>query len=57
MDKKLLLRINELAAKKKTLGLNTEEQEEQAALYKEYITEIKGQVKQSLENAGHKPGK
>lgn len=33
MDKDLIKRINELAKKKKTLGLNAEEQAEQKKLY------------------------
>ena len=50
IQEELQLRINELAKKKKTIGLNPEEQEEQAKLYRIYIDEIKEQVKLSLEN-------
>ncbi len=55
MDERLKLRINELAAKKKLMGLTVEEQAEQAELYRLYIDEIKEQLKGALENAGIKP--
>ena len=41
MDKDLIKRINELAKKKKTLGLNAEEQAEQKQLYAVYLAEIR----------------
>lgn len=43
MDKDLIKRINELAKKKKTLGLNAEEQAEQKQLYAVYLAEIRDQ--------------
>ncbi len=50
MQEELQLRINELAKKKKTVGLSPEELEEQAKLYRLYIDEMKKQVRLSLEN-------
>lgn len=47
---KLIARINELAHKKKSEGLTTEEQVEQKALYKEYLAGIRGQLKAQLDN-------
>ena len=44
MLKEKLERINELAKKKKTVGLTAEELEEQAVLRKEYIEMWKGNV-------------
>jgi len=55
MEEKDQLRINELARKKKTLGLTMEEQAEQARLYHLYIEEMKDLVKKSLQDAGIKP--
>lgn len=55
MDEELKRRINELALKKKTAGLTSEEQEEQARLYRQYIDEIKQQLKCALDNAGVEP--
>jgi len=47
----LIKRINELAAKSRTPeGLTEEEKAEQAALRKEYIANIRGQVKAQLDN-------
>lgn len=54
MDEKLILRINELARKKKSAGLTPEEQAEQAKLYRLYIDEMKAQTVIALENAGIK---
>jgi uncharacterized protein YnzC (UPF0291/DUF896 family) len=56
MEKELQLRINELARKKKTVGLTPEEQEEQARLYKIYIDEIKEQVRIALGDIPKKTG-
>lgn len=42
-------RINELAKKKKTLGLTEEEQGEQKRLYREYIDAFKANLKAQLE--------
>lgn len=51
MDMKVLIeRINELAKKKRTKGLSTEEQTEQKELYKEYLALIRGQVKNHLDS-------
>lgn len=48
----LIKRINELAAKKRTAGLSSAEQEERGVLYRQYIDIIKGRVVASLEEAG-----
>lgn len=51
MEMKVLIeRINELAKKKRTEGLSTEEQTEQKELYKEYLALIRGQVKNHLDS-------
>lgn len=50
MDKQMLARINELAKKKKTVGLTAAEQEEQKKLYKIYLGEIRQQFSQTLDN-------
>lgn len=52
MQEELQLRINELARKKKSIGLTAEEQAEQAELYRLYIDEIRENVKRTLEEAG-----
>lgn len=49
ITKEMIDRINQLAAKKKTQGLDEEEQKEQKALYKEYLAAIRGQVRANLE--------
>lgn len=54
MDKDLIKRINELAKKKKTLGLNAEEQEEQKQLYAVYLAEIREQFDNTLDNVSIK---
>ncbi len=46
----LLARINELARKKKTVGLTEEELAEQKGLYKIYLAAIRGQVTSLLES-------
>lgn len=46
----LLARINELARKKKTVGLTEEELAEQKELYKIYLAAIRGQVTSLLES-------
>ena len=45
----LLARINELARKKRTVGLTEEELAEQKELYKIYLAAIRGQVTSLLE--------
>ena len=45
----LLARINELARKKRTVGLTAEELAEQKELYKIYLAAIRGQVTSLLE--------
>lgn len=46
----LLARINELARKKRTIGLTPEELAEQKELYKIYLAAIRGQVTNLLES-------
>lgn len=46
----LIKRINELAAKKRSTGLNLEEQIEQKELYQEYLGNIRSQLKAQLDN-------
>lgn len=48
--KALIARINILAKKKRTEGLTPEELTEQQALYKEYLGNIRGQLKAQLDN-------
>lgn len=50
MEKEKVQRINELANKKKTVGLTPEELAEQKALHKEYIRDFRAQFGQVLEN-------
>ena len=50
MEQNLLQRINELAKKKKTVGLTAEEQAEQKRLYKIYLGEIRQQFSATLDN-------
>jgi len=45
----LLARINELARKKRTVGLTEEELAEQKELYKIYLAAIRGQVTSLLD--------
>jgi len=45
----MISRINELAAKKKTVGLTAEEQAEQKDLYKVYLAAIRGNMKAQLD--------
>ena len=44
ITKEMLNRINELARKKRSVGLNQQELDEQKQLYKEYLENIRGQV-------------
>ncbi|MBE8952260.1 MAG: DUF896 domain-containing protein [Quinella sp. 1Q7] len=46
----LLARINELARKKRTVGLTDEELAEQKELYKIYLAAIRGQVMSLLDS-------
>ena len=46
----LLARINELARKKRTVGLSDEELAEQKELYKIYLAAIRGQVTSLLDS-------
>ena len=50
MDKSKIERINELAKKKKSVGLNADELAEQKALYKEYIGEFRTSLTGQLDN-------
>ena len=45
----MIQRINELAKKKKTVGLSPDELAEQAALRRSYLDNIKTQLKSTLE--------
>lgn len=49
VTKEQIDRINELAKKKKTLGLTAEEAAEQKVLYREYIDAFKANLKAQLE--------
>lgn len=55
MHEDKLKRINELAKKKREQGLNNEELQEQQVLYGEYLAEMRGQVRNSLDEAGYRP--
>jgi len=46
--KVIIERINELSKKKKTIGLEEWERDEQEALRQEYLSFIRGQVKGTL---------
>ncbi len=50
IDEKIINRINELAKKKKTLGLSKKEQEEQAKLRKKYLEAFRKNMKSTLNN-------
>lgn len=50
IDQKLIDRINELAKKKKTVGLTEEEMKLQKELRKEYLALFKEGLKQQLES-------
>ena len=50
MTKEKIARINELARKMKTVGLTEQEKAEQAALRKEYVASVVGNLKQQLDN-------
>ena len=50
MEKEQIDRINELARKKKTVGLTAQEVEEQATLRRQYLDEFKANMRQTLDN-------
>ena len=50
MTKESIDRINELARKSKAEGLTEEEKEEQAALRKEYLADIRKSLEATLSN-------
>lgn len=50
MEKEKIDRINELARKKKAVGLTADEHAEHQALHKEYIQHFRAQFTQILEN-------
>lgn len=50
MDEKMIARINELARKSKTEGLNEAELKEQAQLSKEYIEAFRRNLRGQLDN-------
>ena len=50
MEKEQIERINELARKKKTVGLTAQEVEEQATLRRHYLDEFKASMRQTLDN-------
>ena len=50
MTKEKVARINELARKKKTVGLTAAEIEEQAALRAEYLKDFREGFRQQLDN-------
>ncbi len=54
MEQNILKRINELAKKKKTVGLTPQEQEEQKKLYKIYLGSIRTQFEATLDNVSVK---
>ena len=49
LDPKKITRINELARKKKTVGLTPVEQEEQHLLRQEYLTAFRGGMRNHIE--------
>ena len=49
MEKEKIERINELARKKKTVGLTVEELEEQAVLRRQYLDELRESVRGTLD--------
>ena len=50
MEKEKIERINELARKRKTEGLSEEEQKEQDALRKEYISGFRNNLQELLDS-------
>ena len=54
MEQKKIERINELAKKKKSIGLTEEELKEQALLRQEYLESIRKSFRQTLESIEYK---
>ncbi len=50
MEQSRIDRINELAKKKKTLGLSDAEKAEQKALYAEYLSAVRTNLRATLSN-------
>ena len=50
MNEKKLARINELAKKQRTVGLNEEEKKEQQELRQKYIQAFRASMRQNLES-------
>ena len=50
MDKEQIARINELAKKKRTVGLTEQEEKEQQVLRRQYIDEFKQNLQLTLDN-------
>lgn len=50
MTQQQIERINELAKKKKTVGLTTEEEQEQLRLRREYIDSFRASLRAQLDN-------
>lgn len=50
LDENKMKRINELAQKKKTIGLTDEEGKEQTLLRKEYLQSFRKSFKKTIEN-------
>lgn len=54
MEKDIITRINELASKKRTVGLTDAEQKEQKELYAVYLGGIRQQFQSTLDNVSVK---
>ena len=50
MEHEQIARINELARKRRTVGLTTEETEEQLRLRTQYLREFRANMEQTLQN-------
>ena len=50
MTEERIARLNELALKKKTIGLTEEEKQEQAMLRQEYLAAIRASLEAQLDN-------
>ena len=50
MEQKKIDRINELARKSKTVGLNPQEKEEQTKLRKEFLATVRMNLRSQLDN-------